>query len=77
MPSVQRGQLYRRGDKWAVRYYDDQGRRRRKSFGAGREGKQEASDWLSRKLEEVEAFTPRRRSDDPTPEHADAARASR
>jgi len=56
MPSVQRGQLYRRGDKWAVRYYDDQGRRRRKSFGAGREGKQEASDWLSRKLEEVEAL---------------------
>jgi integrase len=56
MPSLQRGQLYRRGDKWAVRYYDDQGKRRRKSFGSGREGKQEASDWLSRKLEEVEAL---------------------
>jgi hypothetical protein len=48
--------LYRRGDKWAVRYYDDQGKRRRKSFGGGREGKQEASDWLSRKLEEVEGL---------------------
>jgi integrase len=56
MPSVQSGQLFRRGDKWAVRYYDDQGKRRRKSFGAGREGKQEASDWLSRKLEEIEAL---------------------
>ena len=56
MPSVQHGQVFKRGGKWAVRYRDEQGNRRRRSFGPGREGKDDAGKWLARRLEEVEAL---------------------
>jgi integrase len=56
MPASQRGQVFRRGENWAVRYYDEAGVRRRRSFGPGRDGKAQAADWLNRKLEEVAAL---------------------
>jgi hypothetical protein len=56
MPSAQAGELAKRGDRWTVRYRDAEGKQRRQTFGPGREGKTEASDWLNRKLEEVEAL---------------------
>jgi integrase len=30
MPSVQQGQVFKRGDSWVIRYYDEDGRRRQK-----------------------------------------------
>jgi integrase len=56
MPSAQAGELKRRGDRWTVRYRDHEGRQRRRTFGLGREGKAEATAWLARELERVEAF---------------------
>jgi hypothetical protein len=56
MPSSQRGGLAKRGGRWSVRYRDENGGLRRRTFGPGREGKAEASEWLARKLEEVEAL---------------------
>jgi hypothetical protein len=56
MPSIQRGALSKRGDRWTVRYRDEQGRQRRETFGPGREGKAKASEWLERKLRNVEAL---------------------
>jgi integrase len=56
MPSIQRGALERRGDRWTVRYRDEQGQQRRQTFGPGREGKADASDFLERKLREVAAL---------------------
>jgi integrase len=56
MPSIQRGQLAKRGDRWTVRYRDEQGRHRRRTFGPGREGKAEASGWLERQVKTVEAL---------------------
>lgn len=56
MPSIQRGALTKRGDRWTVRYRDEQGQQRRQTFGPGREGKADASEWLERKLREVEAL---------------------
>jgi integrase len=55
MPSSQRGQLFKRGDRWAVRYYDAAGTRRRKEgFGEGREGKAAAQQWLEQQLRQVD-----------------------
>lgn len=57
MPSVQRGQVFKKGSGWNVRYYDEAGRRHLKGgFGDGREGKAAASRWLTAKLDEVEAL---------------------
>ena len=56
MPSAQAGALSKRGERWTVRYRDDDGVRRRRTFGPGREGKAEASAWLARELEKVEAL---------------------
>jgi predicted dithiol-disulfide oxidoreductase (DUF899 family) len=56
MPSVQRGELAKRGDNWTVRYRDEHGKQRRQTFGPGREGKAEAEEWRQRKLREVEAL---------------------
>jgi hypothetical protein len=77
MPSAQAGELRKRGERWTVRYRDAEGKQRRQTFGVGREGKAEASDWLNRKLEEVEAL---RRGDIATPsapQHADVASSRR
>ena len=56
MPSAQQGQVTLRGKKYTVRYRDASGRRRRKTFGPGREGRPRRWRWLSAKLEEVEAL---------------------
>jgi integrase len=61
MPSAQRGTLVKRGDRWSVRWRDESGKPRRRTFGAGREGKGEAQAFLERTLREVEA----RRNGDP------------
>ncbi len=53
MPAIQRGELYKRGDSWGARYYDETGKRRKK---AGFRTKTEAGSWLSFRLEEVEAL---------------------
>jgi hypothetical protein len=45
-----------RGGRWTVRYRDENGKQCRQTFGPGREGKAEASEWLDRKLREVEAL---------------------
>jgi hypothetical protein len=62
MPSAQRGTLVKRGDRWSVRWRDESGKPRRRTFGAGREGKGEAQAFLERTLREVEA----RRNGDPS-----------
>jgi len=61
MPSAQRGSVLRLGACWGVRYYDENGVRRRQ---AGFETRREALAWLNRKLEEVGAF---RRGERPRP----------
>jgi integrase len=61
MPSAQRGTLTRRGERWTARWRDESGRPRRRTFGAGREGKTEAQAFLERTLRDVEA----RRNGDP------------
>jgi integrase len=53
MPAKQRGQVLRRGDGWACRYYDDEGRRKRQG---GFRTKSEAADWLDDRLANVEAL---------------------
>jgi integrase len=61
MPSVQLGEIFKKQDHWFVRFYDQEGVRRKKGgFGAGRAGRQAAATWLQDKREEVEA---RRRGD--------------
>jgi len=71
MPSAQRGTLAKRSDRWSARWRDETGKPRRRSFGAGREGKAEAQAFLERTLREVEALrrgdpVPTRRQDLPT-----------
>ena len=56
MPSAQRGTLAKRGDRWSARWRDETGKPRRRTFGAGREGKAEAQAFLERTLREVEAL---------------------
>jgi integrase len=56
MPSVQRGTLTKRSDRWTARWRDEAGKPRRRSFGSGREGKAEAAAFLERTLREVEAL---------------------
>ena len=56
MPSAQRGTLAKRGDRWSARWRDESGKPRRRTFGAGREGKAEAQAFLERTLREVEAL---------------------
>lgn len=64
MPSVQRGSVVKLAGGYGVRFYDENGKRRRQGgFGAGREGKRDALDWLEAKLREVEAV----RRGDPVP----------
>lgn len=61
MPSAQRGTLAKRGDRWSARWRDENGKPRRRTFGAGREGKAEAQRFLERTLRDIEA----RRNGDP------------
>jgi integrase len=61
MPSVQRGQAFRKGSAWAARWYDENGARR---FQGGFETKSEAREWVDDKVEEVAAL---RRGDLPKP----------
>ena len=57
MPSVQRGSIVRLESGYGVRYYDENGHRRRASgFGAGRDGKAAAVAFLNAKVAEVEAI---------------------
>jgi integrase len=56
MPSAQRGSLVKRADRWSARWRDEAGRPRRRTFGAGRDGKAEAQAFLERTLREVEAL---------------------
>ena len=51
MPSSQRGQAFRQGTTWAVRFYDETGARRRQ---AGFATRKEALGWLGHKLDEVD-----------------------
>ena len=53
MPSVRRGQLYKRYGTWHARLYDAEGNRRDKG---GFDTKTAAGDWLGDKLEEVAAL---------------------
>jgi integrase len=53
MPSIQRGQVFRQGSAWAVRYYDDTGARRRES---GFPTRASALEWLNHRLREVAAL---------------------
>ena len=53
VPSAQRGSVFRRGDGWAVRYYDEAGARRRQG---GFATKSDAHRWLDSKVEEVAAL---------------------
>jgi integrase len=61
MPSAQRGTLGKRDDRWSVRWRDETGKPRRRTFAIGREGKAEAQAFLERTLRKVEA----RRNGDP------------
>ena len=53
MPSVQRGQVFRRGDCWNVRYYDESGGRRQR---AGFPTKSAAGEWLDNRVDEIAAL---------------------
>ena len=55
MPSAQRGQLEKRGDRWSARWRDENGRSRRRTFGVGREGKAAAAAFLDTQVGQVEA----------------------
>jgi integrase len=50
MPSVQRGQVFRLAGSWGVRWYDENGARRRQ---AGFATKSEAREWVDNKVEGV------------------------
>lgn len=50
MPSIQRGQLYKRNGSWGFRYYDSEGSRRRRG---GFRSRSEASNALERTLSEL------------------------
>ncbi len=50
MPSIQRGQVFKRGASWQIRYYDEHGRRRQK---AGFATKTEAGDAVDLILEQM------------------------
>jgi site-specific recombinase XerD len=56
MPSAQRGQVEKRGDRWSARWRDENGRARRRTFGTGRDGKADASAFLQTKIGEVLAL---------------------
>lgn len=53
MPSVQRGSVARLGRGYSVRYYDEEGARRRRG---GFETRSAALEWLRGRLDEVEAL---------------------
>jgi integrase len=53
MPSVQRGNLRKRGVTWSARWYDESGARRERG---GFSTKSEAGEWLDSKLEQVAAL---------------------
>jgi hypothetical protein len=55
MPSVQRGIVEKRGDRWSARWRDETGRSHRRTFGSGREGKADAAAFLAATVEAVEA----------------------
>ena len=50
MPSVQRGQVVKRGKRWGCRFYDENGARR---FQGGFESKSTVRDWLDNRVKEV------------------------
>src|SRR5262245_39343758 len=57
VPSTQRGSVVKREGGYGVRYYDENGKRRRKGgFGPGREGKRAADEWLRDRLRDVDAI---------------------
>jgi integrase len=53
MPSVQRGNLRKRGVSWSARWYDESGTRRERG---GFATKSEAGEWLDSKLDDVKAL---------------------
>ncbi|MBX6369889.1 MAG: tyrosine-type recombinase/integrase [Rhodospirillales bacterium] len=53
MPAKQRGSVVKRGSKWGVRYYDENGVRRSPS---GFPTKTAAAEWLTAKLDEIAAL---------------------
>ena len=53
MPSVQAGQVIRLGGSWGVRYYAEDGKRRRQG---GFATKSAARAWLDNKVEEITAL---------------------
>src|SRR4051794_22719569 len=60
MPSVQRGSVVKRGNRWQARWYDETGTRRAQG---GFETKSAAREWVDGKTDEVLAL---RRGDLPT-----------
>jgi integrase len=61
MPSTQRGSVVKRGNRWAARWYDENGQRQ---FEGGFETKSAAREYVDNKVEEVAAL---RRGDLPRP----------
>ncbi len=61
MPSVQRGQVVKRGKRWGARWYDEEGVRR---FRGGFATKTQAREWVDNKTKGVAAL---RRGDLPKP----------
>lgn len=53
MPARQRGEVFRRGTTWTVRFYDHAGRRR---WRGGFETKTSAREWLDRQVDDVQAL---------------------
>jgi integrase len=61
MPSLQRGSVVKRGNRWGARWYDESGIRR---FRGGFDTKGAAREWVDDKVDEVEAL---RRGERPRP----------
>jgi hypothetical protein len=61
MPSAQRGSVVKRGNRWAARFYDENGTRR---FQGGFETRSAAREYVDGKVDEVAAL---RRGDLPRP----------
>lgn len=53
VPAEQLGQFYRSGGKWGIRYYDENGVRRRQG---GFDTKTQAGKWIDGRLDTVEAL---------------------
>lgn len=53
MPSIQQGQVFKRGRLWHARWYDENGQRRQRG---GFDTKTEAREWVDSKVDEVAAL---------------------